>query len=144
MFFVAACLMASGCSSGPKLHPVRGRVSVGSTPAEGALIVFHPKGDSTPQAIRPSAVVNADGSFELSSGALGKGAPVGDYDVTVIWEPKSPTAQGGKLKDLGGGADGESKVSGDKLGGRYAKPGASGLSAKVEAKDNELLAFELK
>lgn len=133
-------LAAVGCTPpGPALHPTRGKVLVNKQPAAGALVVFHPKGGAA-DALRPSAVTADDGTFEVGCGAVGAGAPAGEYDVTVIWDPASPTVQG-KVGGMGGG---ESKQNGDKLGGRYAAVGKSGLTARVEAKTNDLPAFELK
>ncbi len=150
--FAVAMLVFVGCSSStPKLYSVKGKVLVGDTPAAGALVVFHPKGQTGVNTLRPSAVVGEDGTFFLDSSPAGKGAPLGDYDVTVIWEPGSQTVQikptdpsvKPVIKGMGGSEGGESKITGDKLKGRYSSPTTSGLKATVEAKDNELPPFKL-
>src|SRR5215510_11929597 len=86
-----ACLLASSCGSGgPQLHPVRGQVFFREKPAEDAHIVFHPVGGKD-DAIRPSAIVGADGTFNLSSKNPDDGAPAGDYVVAVVWYDKKAT-----------------------------------------------------
>ncbi len=140
-FLLFALLLAAGCGGdGKKLYPVTGKVTYQSKPAAGAMVIFHPKGDNTPQAIRPSAVVNEDGTFSLSSGvnAEGKGAAAGEYDVTVTWN--APTKTKGKEITL----DPERREETDQFGGRYKTPAASGLKATVNAGPTEVPPFDLK
>ena len=140
-FTLAALLFAlAGCGGGnSKLHPVTGKVTFENKPATGALVVFHPKGDNTPNAIRPSGIVQDDGTYTLSSGpgSEGKGAPAGEYDVAVIWDAPPKGVPGG----MGGG---EAKANADRLGGRYKDAAKSGLKATVTSGPNEVPTFELK
>ena len=137
----AFAAVALGCGSGgKKLYPVTGKLTYQNRPAVGAMVIFHPKGDKTPQAIRPSGLVKEDGTYTLFSGPgdEGKGASAGEYEVAVTWDapPKGPA--GG----MGGG--GEQKLTGDQLGGRYRDPATSGLKATINAGPTEIPAFELK
>lgn len=135
---VCLCLVLSvGCSAKvPNHNPVKGKVTFQKKPATGALIVFTPRGDNRPEAIRASAYVADDGSYELET-TFAKGAPAGDYDVTIFWELKQ------KEFKTGLGGEGESAGGPDKLGGKYSTPGKSGLTATVKAGPNEIPSFDL-
>lgn len=94
-FCVAAGLLSlgvMGCGARdgrPPIVPVKGFVQVSSKPASGAFVVFHPeaaKGEGEgEEAERPTALVNPDGSFELTTQVPADGARIGDYRVTVQW-----------------------------------------------------------
>jgi hypothetical protein len=134
-------LCCTSCSRGPQYYPVRGQVLANGKPADGALIVFHPDGTTDPHALRPSATVRPDGSFELQTyvaadRAMKDGAPAGPYQVTCVWFPApSPNAGENALKV---------DVLPDKLGRRYADPGRSGLRAEVLTQPTELPPFKLE
>jgi hypothetical protein len=85
-------MLAASCGSGPKLHPVRGQVFHGDTPAEGATVVFQPK-DGPPDGPMPSGTVGPDGSFTLTTHPHGEGAPAGEYFVLVTWYPPDARLQ---------------------------------------------------
>lgn len=104
---VFAAVFAVGCEAGkPEVVPAGGQVVFKkSTPAAGALVVFHPADQTLEKRIggKPFAKVKDDGTFALTTYAEGDGAPEGDYGVTVDWR--------GKAKDVkftigegGGGA----------------------------------------
>jgi hypothetical protein len=135
-----ALVFSAGCGSKQKLYPVTGKVTFQNKPATGALVVFHPKGDNSPQAIRPSGLVKEDGTYALSSGPGedGRGAPAGEYEIAVIWDVP---AKAGFGAGMGGDERREEK---DLLGGRYKTPATSGLKATVNAGPTEVPAFELK
>jgi hypothetical protein len=90
---VLGLLLCPACQKGSQYYPVRGRVLVGGKPAEGALVVFHAAEDSELRALKPSARVEADGSFTLRSydpqlcPTPADGAPAGEYRVRVSWIP---------------------------------------------------------
>jgi hypothetical protein len=128
---LAALLTGLSCSS-PKdesrkpVHPVRGKVTVGDKPADGAFILFVPvlekQGDPTP---RPRATAGPDGTFTISTYEPNDGAPAGDYYVSIIW-PNN-------------GREDE-----DKLNGRYRDPKTSQLNALVREGPNDLKPFRLR
>src|SRR5947209_6748196 len=64
---VLIALVCTSCQGGVPCYPVRGQVFVNGKPAAGATVVFHAEGDAGPNAVQPSAVVEADGSFALRS-----------------------------------------------------------------------------
>jgi hypothetical protein len=76
-------------------------------------------------------IVQQDGSFEIVSGPLGKGAAAGDYDVLIEW--KRFTGQSKRRPQTGP----------DILQGRFADPEHPLFHAKIEARPNELPPFEL-
>lgn len=124
-------LSACGGNKGPKLYPVKGSVRINGAPAKDVNIVFIP--DAAPEAgttpLSPSAVTEEDGSFRLMSFKPGDGAPAGDYKVTVIY----PMNRFNKH---------QSGI--DRLREKFSNPKTSGLTAKVEAKNNELPPLDLK
>ncbi len=134
---LACCIMLTGCGGDEvaDTYPVSGTVTYQGRPAEGAEVVLYRIGD-TPLAGKspiPSGTVGADGAFQLRSFSPGDGAPAGDYQVTVVWpEPVKP------------GVNSESVDRADKLRGKYADPGNSGLTATVSAASTTLPPIDLK
>jgi hypothetical protein len=130
-----AILFSSGCSKPHGIYPVSGRVTYKGEPAAGALVFFHRQDADPAREQTMMAVVGNDGSFSLDCGALGKGAPPGQYIVLLRWKsdpsrpsPRSPT---------------EAATLPDRLGGRYADPRHPLLHAVVRAETNILPPFEL-
>src|SRR2546423_1070374 len=82
---LAVCLGSAGCGDAGRLpvHPAAGQVLLAGKPVPQALVVLHPEGDASPDAVRPQATADADGAFRLSTYETGDGAPAGTYRVTV-------------------------------------------------------------
>jgi hypothetical protein len=102
-------------------------------PATGAFLVFHPVGQAVTGEERPTAKVQEDGSFVLTShGAKsgGEGAPAGEYAVTVQWYKL--VTEG---KDV--------KAGPNVIPAQYSKPETTPLKVAVEAKENQLRPFEI-
>lgn len=133
---LTAAVTGCGGDGKKKLYPVTGKVTYQNKPATGAMVVFHPKGDNSPQAVRPFGTVQPDGTYSLQSGAIDKGAPAGEYDVAISWDAP-PKAGAGMGND-------EAKLAADQFGGRYKDPTRSGLKATVNAGPTEVPAFDLK
>jgi hypothetical protein len=107
--------------------PTQGKAFVRGRPAAGAHVTFHPPGDAGP---RPTARVDGDGSFRLSTYLSHDGAPPGRYAVTVVWpSPERRVDQESAGPDL--------------LRGKYADPRTTPLAAEVQAGTNDLTPFEL-
>jgi hypothetical protein len=119
--------------SGAKTTKVTGKVTYKGVPAEGAMIVFHPRAQNPKESVRPAAVVGPDGNYSLKTAGV-EGAPPGDYDVTIVWEKPIPPAARKP--------NGDDRA--DVLEGRYARPGTSGLSATIQPGQTELQPFDLK
>jgi hypothetical protein len=124
-------LMGGACGSGVALHPARGKVLVAGKPAVGATVVFHPAKSSAESAYRtPAGVVQADGSFILSTFAPGDGAPAGEYIVAI-----SPSRDAGDAKSK--------SAAPIKLALKYGDIHQTPLRATVVEGANEITAFEL-
>lgn len=123
-----------GCSGNldrSKVHPVRGKVVFAAPTPAKAMVVFHPVANSDPNAPRPFATLEKDGTFVLSTFNSKDGAPEGEYTVTVSWELP---------------AKGSDDETGPDLlrNTAYAKPDKTPLKATVKSGHNELDAFQIK
>ncbi len=127
---VFLCLSPIACGKrGVKVYPVRGEVYFNGQPADGATIHFHPVDKKAgPPAY---ATVTEDGTYSLTTFKSDDGAAAGEYIVTIIWFEE---------KDV----DGETILGKDRLGGLYAKPDISKLTATVSPGDNDIDRFDLK
>jgi hypothetical protein len=131
---VFACFLPLACSrSSPgakvKVCPVRGEVFVDGQPASGAVVHFHPLDkEQGPPAF---AIVQEDGSFQLSTFSNFDGAAPGEYAVTINWRDQRQTEE-------------ETVIGPDRLGERYSKPDLSKLDAMVVQGENTLDRFDLK
>lgn len=67
-----------GCGpTGPKLHPVTGMVKVSGRPAAAALVFMHEKGRNALTDPLPFGTCKEDGTFEIETPNIGKGAQEG-------------------------------------------------------------------
>src|SRR5215468_7048042 len=83
---VAAVLALVGCGKGgPKLVPVRGKVTIEGRDPAGVGVTFVKVG-TEPQ-VRASGPVKPDGSFPLKTYPHGDGAEPGKYKVVVEMDP---------------------------------------------------------
>jgi hypothetical protein len=139
-------MAASGCGPPPGFSPVSGKVLYRGEPASGAVVYFHRAADpaATGQPI-PSAIVEDDGSFSLTSDGVGSGARPGSYSVLVEWRDGAgdgvvPVKGRGRAKLVK-----RSRVhSGpDRLKGRYFDISKPLLHAEVKAGSTQLPPFEL-
>jgi hypothetical protein len=124
--------MACGrAQSGAEVYPVHGEVFFNGEPAAGAWVHFHPvdKDECSPA----FALVQEDGSFELSTHGTNDGAEAGDYVVTLSWRDEV------KFDD-----ENETNYGPDRFGERYSKPNKSELKATVGGGENDVLRFDLK
>ena len=126
-----ACLCLAACSDGgpprKQCFPARGKLTVKSQPAAGALITLQPQGGGNPDewsAGYPRGRVGADGSFELETYGEKDGAPAGDYAALVVW----PEATSGD----------DEAATVDRLAGRYSEPSSSKLQVKINTAPTEI------
>jgi hypothetical protein len=139
-FLVCVCFIPMACGGyKDKVYPIRGQVFVNGEPAKGAAVAFHPAVNVNPtdkkqaknKVPSASAIIEGDGSFQLTTYSLFDGAVAGDYFVTVTWREERP-------------GDSEAVIHGpDKLGERYTQKG-NGLKATVVTGKNNLPRFDLK
>ena len=100
-------------------YPVRGRAFFDGVPMPGAVVTLTPEKGKGKGG--PTGIVEADGSFRLTTYTAFDGAPEGEYLVSVSWR------EGGKSL----------------LPAHYATAAKSGLQATVKAGENGVL-LELK
>ena len=133
-------MSATSChSERVSVHAVYGRVLVEGKPAENAVVVFHPLGESgQPQMFQPRGRTDAEGRFKLKTYRTDDGAPPGKYQVAIAWPGPVPP-EGTRAY-----AHYETQGKKDLLNGRYNDPATSGLEATVSSGINELPTFELK
>jgi hypothetical protein len=112
--------LISGCGKAEPereaVHPVSGKVLFDGKPAAGAFVVFHPaERDKFPP---PTATVDAQGNYSLSTYVTGDGAPAGEYTVTAVLRTMIEK-------------NGEFMQGPNVLPPKYAKPATSTISARV-------------
>jgi hypothetical protein len=126
-------LLATGCSSSkgdrPPTFPAHGLVFVNGQPAAGAKVQLNALGDEKLAKLCPHAVVEADGSFRLTTFQTGDGAPVGTYALTITWAaPPQPGHEEGP----------------DRFRGRFADPRRPVRELQICLGDNDLGRMDLK
>lgn len=135
---LAMAVFLTGCgdkSDRLTVYAVKGTITYDKKSPEGAMIVFHPlNGDAAGSSLRPSAVVQKDGSFAPTTYNHGDGLPAGEYALTVLW-PRAP-GKGEVEGEAGGGGE-------NRLPAKYGKPETSGLKVVVDKQTNELKPIEL-
>jgi len=99
--------------------------------------MFYLIDDTDRRPVQPSAIVQADGSYELKSFVLDDrtlkdGAPAGQYQVSCVWYPPDLQKYVNAMLPLP-----------DRLNGKYSDPKSSGLKAEIREQATELPPFEL-
>ncbi|MGI8979797.1 MAG: hypothetical protein ACR2FY_11285 [Pirellulaceae bacterium] len=83
--FLAGC----GGKTGPRCHPVEGRVLYQNQPLAEAMVVFHPLIPPSEKVPQPIGNTDAAGRFEMTTLKSGDGAPAGEYAITIeLREPR--------------------------------------------------------
>lgn len=115
------------------VFPVSGELFVDGTPAENAVIAFHPVNRTEWGSATSRAVVDREGRFSLTTYAANDGAPEGEYVVTVYWPERAldPAGEGDSLP-------------GDKLRRQFASAAQSKLRARLGRQPMILNRVDLK
>ncbi|MEZ6095945.1 MAG: hypothetical protein R3C03_17225 [Pirellulaceae bacterium] len=75
-------LFTCGCRDGrPIVYPVLGIVTMRGKPVADARVMFH--AESGEDALRPIAITNSEGEFEMTTSNLNDGVPEGNFVITV-------------------------------------------------------------
>jgi hypothetical protein len=128
---VPVVLAAIGCSKGPDVFAVHGRVAYEGKPMNRALVIFRP---TVSERTLVMARANANGEYTLATSGVQGGVSPGEYRVTITWEQFSRPGTEENPNTPGTGTD--------RLNGKYADINKTPLRATVEAKDNTIN-FEL-
>jgi hypothetical protein len=82
---LATALVGTGCSGGPKLVPVTGKVTLNGAPLKNVKVEFHPDPDKGVSGPSSSGTTDADGNFTLVCTERGNapGAVVGSHRVVI-------------------------------------------------------------
>jgi hypothetical protein len=152
LLIAATCVIGvAGCGRPAGLYPVSGKVLYKGEPAAGAVVYFHREGPSpVPSLTIPFGIVEADGSFYLTSDGEGDGCRPGKYAVLIEWKSRSetPVAQPkpsrvkGKPKATPVNSR-STRNSVDRLKGRYFEISKPLIHADVLPQSNSLPPFEL-
>ena len=131
LLLIALFVFVLGCGeTKEKVYPTEGKLLIGGAPAANVFVLFNPV-NSKQDAKRPSATTEADGRFQLTTFEALDGGPVGDYTVTLLYEPVSSPLTRAKGKP-------------PQIPATYNKVETSPLKAKIEAKaKNEIEVFKL-
>jgi hypothetical protein len=137
-----ACLLLAGCSRGPRIAPVRGRVTYNGKPVTTGKIWFYPENG------RPAlGVLAEDGTYTLTTDRAGDGALVGTHRVAIQSTTVGPGSMAGpKSRDEEVAMSQQGNPGKWLAAGKvewlvpqtYSRPETSGLSAKVEDTNNEI------
>jgi hypothetical protein len=128
MVLVAYALLLPGCDTDHlRVYPVKGKLQINGHSAAGVTVLFiaYPPINRLP--CGPAGVTGADGSFSLTTFTAYDGAPPGDYRVILSW----PEWRNG------------AHLGPDRLNNSFNKVGSSTISARVEARSNELAPFRI-
>ena len=130
---IAVLLAGCGGSGPPRIptHSAKGAVTYQGQPIAGAFLALHPKSGSLENAPTPTAVVQPDGTFTLTTYDAGDGVPAGEYVVTLQW--RKVTKSGGEF--LPGP---------NLLPARYSRPETSDITVRIAAGQNELPPISLR
>jgi hypothetical protein len=135
--------LAVGCGSGDqvKVYPVKGKITFEGAPMKGGgSIAFVPTGSQAGAA--PGGEIKEDGTYELMTYKPGDGSMTGDFKVAItqvtVKEPEA-SPDGSAPKPV----DGPHVQPADQIPLIYSNYAETPLTAKVEAKENEIN-FDLK
>ena len=125
----AISLLLSGCGKAKTnrtpVYPAAGKIVFGGQSLEGALVVLHPKGPASPAAWKPTAKVQADGTFRFSTYDTADGAPPGEYVVTISLQRAVRV-------------EGEFLPGPNLLPAKYSLPTTSDISVRIAEGQNDL------
>src|SRR4051794_27534527 len=85
---VSLIVIIGGCSRGPAMVPVTGKVLLGGKPLEFGSVTFQP-----PRGQPAQGTIQSDGTFTLSTYRLNDGAVIGKHKVRITcYESEKPNA----------------------------------------------------
>jgi hypothetical protein len=118
---IGLTLFLAGCGTPaevrPDLFPAEGNLTINGKPAKGARVVLQlaDGGSVDARGTRPTAKVEEDGRFQVTTYQSGDGAPAGTYQLGIFWMN-----------------DESSSSAWDQLGGKFANPLTTKLTVVVK------------
>jgi hypothetical protein len=142
VMFVVGC----GKSDNVEVYPVKGIVNFNGKPmVGGGSIAFIPKDNQ--EGKTAGGTINADGSYELQTYDTDgfDGSMAGEFRVLITQVVVDEPENTGDSDETGGGAREAVSVveEADRVPQIYSDPVGSPLTAKVEAKDPNVINFDL-
>ncbi len=123
-----------GCSKAQQpweiVYPASGVVKYQGQPLAGAVITLVPQDKSFPGSVRPTAITDEEGVFEVGTYSVADGAPAGDYKVVVLHYPVIGTAE-------------NPSAGPNDLPAKYAKPETTDLKVTIDEEETEIPVLEL-
>jgi len=127
--------MLAGCGQAKqpweKVYPASGVVKFQGQPVAGAVVTLIPEDREFPNTVRPTAITDEDGAFEIGTYSSADGAPAGSYKVLVLHYPVIGTAE----NPYAGPND---------LPAQYAKAETTTLKVTIEEEETEIPPLELQ
>ena len=118
---------SAGCSNGPKLYPVHGKVVYpDGSPMLGGAVMFEPV-DNPLKVMSQGTIDNETGTFTLTTYKEEDGALVGRYRVIIRGRRSNPKSEVVDPVTIG------------QIHPRFQDFATSGLEFTVEPKDNEFI-----
>jgi hypothetical protein len=141
VIFLVMLIFGCGPSGQVKVYPVKGRITYQGKPmVGGGAIMFVPKAEQAGKS--PGGTIKPDGSYELGTYTTSDGSMAGDFRVVIVQETAKepePTPDGAPPAAAAPAV----VAPADRIPLVYASDRNTPLSAKVEAKPNEI-DFDLK
>jgi hypothetical protein len=132
---IALATMVTGCGQAKqpweKVYPASGVVKFQGQPLAGAVVTLIPQDADFPNSVRPTAITDEDGAFEIGTYSTADGAPAGDYKVLVLHYPVAGTAE----NPYAGPND---------LPPQYARAETTTLKVTIDEEDTEIPPLELQ
>jgi len=127
--------LVPGCGSEVPMTPVKGRVTYNDEPLTFGVVMFHP-----PRGQVAQALIESDGTFNLSTFRKEDGVVPGNYRVSVLcFEAHDPGGSGPREDEGGGMWLGKSLIP-----LKYTRASSSGLSTNISLEDPQEILIELK
>ena len=134
-FVLASATILAGCSKPQqpweKVYPASGVVKYRGQPLSGAVVTLIPEDTAFPNSVRPTAVTDDEGTFEVGTYSTDDGAPAGKYKVLVLHYP------------VGGSAENPHAEPND-LPTIYAKAETTTLKISIAEEETEIPPLELE
>ena len=124
----------AGCSKPQepweKVVPVTGVVKYQGKAVAGAVVTLIPQNSKFPKSVRPTAITEDDGTFEVGTYSQADGAPAGTYKVLIVHF----TVVGDADNPIPGPND---------LPEKYSKIEETDIKVTIDDEETELKPFEL-